>query len=216
MERKPEIVDCGRQTCLPRCPSGRRQANRPAIVSAFLPERIKYDGSQIKSLWAYKDFGILGDSIISFIGPCDIPQDAILDVEDVRAKNRIFSPLMLHFIIEHFETDLDKAILRQLLLTTIIKDIIEENISRRLKRVGDDLYSENRRAKLSISIASASPVSTKIHFGINIKTKGTPVKTIGLENYRINPKQFALKVMQRYIAEMESVRQARQKVYPCT
>lgn len=146
----------------------------------------------------------------------------IVDVEDIRAKHKICGSLMLHFIIEHFDTDLEKTILRQRLLAGIVKDVLlsgyvqEFKSSRRqkLKRIGDDLYAVTitHNAKLSISIATASPVSTMIHFAINISTKGTPVKTAGLNDYKINPKDFALEVMKRYTEEMQSVKHARQKV----
>jgi hypothetical protein len=200
------------------------------MISAFLPKKIKYTGAQLSSLWAYKNFGVLGDSIVAFIGPCNIPKNMIVDVEDVRAKHKICGSLMLHFIIEHFDNDLEKSILRQRLLTTIIKDILEGYLEYKLKRIGDDIYDPyikgtstrikqinqinplTKNAKLSISIATASPVSTMIHFAINISTKGTPVKTAGLNDYKIAPKDFALKVMQRYTEEMQSVKHARQKV----
>jgi len=207
------------------------------MISAFIPKRIKYNGSQLCSLWAYKNFGILGDSIVAFIGPCNITKNMMVDVEDIRAKHKICGSLMLHFIIEHFDTDLEKTILRQRLLTTIVKDVLNDYVSAKggpasggqtFRRIGDDLYtitqdarrktqcaaSRRDNAKLSISIATASPVSTMIHFAINISTKGTPVKTAGLNDYKINPKDFALDVMKRYTEEMQSVKHARQKVYP--
>lgn len=201
------------------------------MISAFLPTKIKYNGSQLSSLWAYKNFGILGDSIVAFIGSCNIPKTLMVDVEDIRAKHKICGSLMLHFIIEHFDNDLEKTILRQRLLTTIVKDVLSDYVQKfnssrvsakggpagqNFKRIGDDLYDTNNKdnAKLSISIATASPVSTMIHFAINISTKGTPVKTAGLNDYKIAPKQFALEVMRKYTEEMQAVKHARQKVKP--
>ncbi|MEK7309203.1 MAG: DUF366 family protein [Planctomycetota bacterium] len=182
------------------------------MISAFLPKKIKYTGKQLTSLWAYRNFGLLGDSIVAFIGPCNISFNLMVDVEDVRGRHKIYSSLMLHFIVEHFDCGLEKTVLRQRMLACIVKDTLEEQIKRRLKRIGDDLYDNGR--KLSISIATASPVSTMIHFAVNIETKRTPVKTAGLNDYKIDPKQFGLKVIQAYTEEMQSVRQARCKVYP--
>ncbi|MEW6026583.1 MAG: DUF366 family protein [Planctomycetota bacterium] len=182
------------------------------MISAFLPKRIKYTGRQLTSLWAYRNFGLLGDSIVAFIGPCNIPFSQMADVEDIRGRHKIYSSLMLHFIIEHFDCDMEKAVLRQRILACIVKNVLDEQVKRRLKRRGDDLYDGDR--KFSISIATASPVSTMIHFAVNIETKRTPVKTAGLNDYKVNPKQFALKVMQAYSEEMQCVRQARQKVLP--
>ena len=193
------------------------------MISAFLPKKIIYTGKQLASLWAYRKFGLLGDSIVAFIGPCNIPFKLMADVEDVRGQHKIYSSLMLHFIIEHFDCDLERAVLRQRLLTAIVKDILESHIKYKLQRIGDDLYDAKRKtqntavtaianAKLSISIATASPVSTMIHFAVNIETKRTPVKTAGLNDYKVSPKQFALKIMQAYAEEMQGVKQARCKV----
>jgi len=185
------------------------------MISAFLPKKIKYTGKQLTSLWAYKNFGLMGDSIVAFIGPCHIPFNLMADVEDVRGRHKIYSSLMLHFIVEHFDCDLEKAVLRQRILAIIVKDILEGHIKYRLQRIGDDLYDAKRKtqnAKLSISVASVSPVSSMIHFAVNIETKRTPVKTAGLNDYKINPKQFALKVMQGYTEEMQGIKQARCKV----
>lgn len=180
------------------------------MISAFLPKKIKYTGKQLTSLWAYRNFGLLGDSIVSFVGPCNIPFNLMADVEDVRGRHKIYSSQMLHFITEHFDCDLEKVVLRQRILASIVKETLEEQIKRRLKRTGDDLYDSGR--KLSISVATASPVSTMIHFAVNIETKRTPVKTAGLNDYKVAPKQFALKVMQAYTEEMQGVKQARCKV----
>lgn len=199
---------------------------RSRMLKSFIPRQIKYDGSQIKSLWAYKQFRIQGDSIVAFVGKCDIPFANMVDQEDVLAKSRIYSPLMLHFIVEHFDADLDKAILRQRLLAVIVRDVMEKNYRGcHLRREGDDLYATDgpagpsagrycgQWAKLSVSIATASPISTKIHFGINIKSKGTPVLTRGLYDYDVRPvKPFALEVMSRYCSEMADIRKARTKV----
>ncbi|MBI5779527.1 MAG: DUF366 family protein [Planctomycetes bacterium] len=181
------------------------------MISAFLPKKIKYTGRQLTSLWAYRNFGLQGDSIVAFVGPCNIPFKLMADVEDVRGRHKIYSSLMLHFIIEHFDCDLEKAVLRQRLLAGIVKETLEGNHRlHRLRRRGDDLY--DGAAKLSISVATASPVSTMIHFAINIETKHTPVKTAGLNDYKVNPRQFALKIMQAYTEEMQGVKQARCKV----
>ncbi|MFH1226574.1 MAG: DUF366 family protein [Planctomycetota bacterium] len=189
------------------------------MITSFIPKQIKYDGRQIQSLWAYKTFGIQGDSIVSFIGPCNIPFANMVDQEDRLARSKIYSRLMLHFIVEHFDTDLDKAILRQRLLSVIVKDVLGSAYKiRGIRRDGDDLYDPDshhrgKLAKLSISIATASPVSTKIHFGINIKSKGAPVLAKGLDDYGIKSvKSFALSVMEQYCAEMASVNKARTKV----
>lgn len=180
------------------------------MKSHFCSQTIKYDGSQIRSLWAYEQFGIQDDSIVSFIGECDIKPQYMVDLEDLKKGLRIYSPLMLHFLIEHFDQNLDQAILRQRVFTSIIKEILETKTRRRLIRQGDDIFEGS--AKLSISIATLTSVSAKIHFGINIETKGTPVKTQGLKHYQVPPKTLALTAMKRYIQEYKDMVRARNKV----
>ncbi len=178
------------------------------LVKVHLAEgRIDYDGTQIHSLWAYRSFGVQGDSIVSFQGGCEIPFANMVDLEDVRARSRIASPLMLHFIVEHFDLDLEKAVLRQRLLASIAG----ERLGKEVRRDGDDLYLGP--GKLSISIATLTPVSSKIHFGINVeRATDVGVETRALRDLGVEPGPFARSVTERYAAEMEGVRDARTRV----
>lgn len=174
-------------------------------------DKITYTGEQLKSNFAYSHHGISGDSIVAFCGPCDVKRSAMVDIEDLKAGNRIFSEDMLHFIVEHHDTDLEKTVLRQLLLVDIAKD----NLNRRfdhmvITRLHTDLYDGD--LKLSISVATATPISTLIHLGINISSLNTPVKTKGLADYGIEPLVFADEVMQVYAAEADKIHDSRCKV----
>ncbi|MCD5406644.1 MAG: DUF366 family protein [Desulfotomaculum sp.] len=183
------------------------------MISKFIKEVNHYDGSQLNSLWALRNFGLQGDSIISFRGSCDIQPVNMVDLVDVRAKDSIFSTDMLHFIIEHFDLDLEKTITRQRLLICIIKEVLEEQTGCRLKRQGDDLYRD--KLKLSISIATLSPVSAMIHTGINISVKNTPVPTVSISELGWSKQcylELAVEIANRYGAEIESIRMARCKV----
>ncbi|MGZ3782751.1 MAG: DUF366 family protein, partial [Pseudobdellovibrionaceae bacterium] len=42
-----------------------------------------------------------------------------------------------------------------------------------------------------ISIATKSPVSVMVHFAMNITNKGTPVKTLSLQDLKLEPKNVA-------------------------
>jgi hypothetical protein len=169
--------------------------------------RIDYDGTQIHSLWAYRTLGLQGDSIVAFQGACEIPFDNMVDLEDVRARSRIASPLMLHFIAEHFDRDLEKAVLRQRLLAAVAKDLLGPDV----RRDGDDLFLGP--GKLSISIATLTPVSSKIHFGINVeRALDVGVETRALQDLGVEPAAFARKAMERYAAEMDGVLDARTRV----
>jgi hypothetical protein len=179
-----------------------------SVIAQFLADLVDYDGRAIQSLWAYRTYGIQGESLLAFVGGCDIPFEHMVDLEDVRGKKRIWSPSMLHFIAEHFDTDLEKAVLRQRLLATLVREEFEKLSARRIERKGDDLFDGDK--KLSISIAAVTPVSTKIHFGINVKrADGLDVPTEGLEAYEISPRLLAEAVLARYADEMRCIWDAR-------
>lgn len=184
----------------------------PSTATRFLDNELLYDGGAIRSQWAYLTCGLRGDSVVAFVGPCDIPTDNIVDHEDVLAGAKIYSPRMLHFIVEHFDGDLLLAVHRQRLFMTICKEWLETRLPAgvTLRRVGDDLFDEGR--KLSISIATATRVSTKIHVGLNIRTEGVPVPAAGLEAWGVNPRDMAEAVMAAYAAEIAGIQWARSKV----
>jgi len=172
---------------------------------------LNYDGSQLQSLFAYKNFGLMGDSISVFRGSCRVEQNEMVDMEDVLAKDWIYSEDMLHFIVEHFDMDLEKTIIRQRLLIATIKEELEKLGVKTLSRSGDDLYEGVK--KLSVSISTLSPVSTLIHCGLNVSNANTPIPTIGLVNLQIHDVLgFGESVAQHYCNEFLSMRLARCKV----
>ena len=79
-----------------------------------------------------------------------------------------------------------------------------------MHRLGDDLFEGDR--KLSVSIATLTPVSTMIHLGINISSEHTPVPTKGLLEYGVDPVELAEAVMNQYMAELRMLAVARSKV----
>lgn len=180
-------------------------------MHAYTHEKIiKYTGHQLSSLWAYRSFGLQGDSIVCFRGPCRVDFSEMVDVEDVLQRSEISGPDMLHFIVEHFGEGLEKGVLRQRLLIAIIKDALDRP---GLARKGDDLYLGDR--KLSISIATSSPVSVMIHAALNIVSEGTPVKAIGLFDLGYTGDEilhFGSRVCSLYREEVKSVRMACCKV----
>ncbi len=182
------------------------------MKSRLLSKPETYDGAQLDSLWAYRSHGVQGDSILAFTGACDVGVEQLVDLEDAKAGAFIWSKSMLHLIAEHFELDLEAAILRQYLLVGIAQDELNARIKGkgRVLRDGNDLYLG--KAKLSVSIATLTPVSSKIHFGINILSKGTPVKTLGLADLKISPKAFAQALLKRYVDDHARMAVARTKV----
>jgi uncharacterized protein len=189
------------------------------MKSLFVTKKINYDGTQLRPLWAYENFGILGNSVISFIGSCNISFQNMVDLEDKIAKEKIKGSLMLHFIIEVFDVDLKAAVGLQRLLASIVKDEVQNSAGQnQLTREGDDVYwltgsgKKKEKKKLSISIASKSVTSSQIHFAVNISNRGTPVKTCSLEDFKINPKNFSKKIMKSFVVEFLSICEATQKV----
>ncbi|MBX3022626.1 MAG: DUF366 family protein [Bdellovibrionales bacterium] len=181
----------------------------------FLETSEQYDGAQLASLRNYLKHHLLGDSVVAWVGPCDVHVDHMVDGEDLLAHARICGSEMLHFIVETFDTSLFAAVGLQRLLASLVKDELQvlarnKDLARSLTRDGDDIYAGTR--KLSISIATQSPVSSLIHFAVNVVNKGTPVETLALEDLQVDAKSFAEAVMERFTTECESIRQATQKV----
>jgi hypothetical protein len=177
----------------------------------FVPEKLAYDGSQLRSLFGYLDHHILGDSIIAFVGPCDIPFEHMVDGEDLLAKAAIRGREMLHFIIEEFGKNLELAVTRQRLLACLVREVLAEKCpAKNFLREGDDIFVDG--GKLSISIATVSPVSSLIHFAMNVTNEGTPVKTSSLKDLNLEAPGLAEVVAHRYLKEIEGIHSATQKV----
>lgn len=177
----------------------------------WISNSLFYDGSQLRSLYAYLDHKIEGDSIVSWIGGCRVEPSEMVDGEDLNLNSKISGDKMLHFIVEIFGAELVTMVSLQRLFTCIVQDIIFDSTQNiRLSRSGDDLYLDNK--KLSISIATVSPVSGLIHFAINVASTGAPVSILSLTDLGIDPQVLAEKAMKAFAEEFKSIRWATQKV----
>lgn len=180
----------------------------------WIEKEFKYDGTQLRSLFAYLEYSLMGDSIVAWQGACDIPFEHMVDGEDFLARSEIRSNLMLHFIVEKFSSPLFSGVLMQRLLAGLALEIVRElapQEAKNFRREGDDIFCLDR--KLSISIATVSPVSSLIHFAVNVTNENTPVKTCALSDYSILSRDFAEALMKKFCAEIESVQEATQKVH---
>jgi uncharacterized protein len=182
---------------------------------------IEYDGSQLSPLWAYTSFDVQGDSIVSFRGPCNISEEFMVDIEDKRKGAEITSAEMLHFIVEYFGVGIDEIVLVQRLLISTVVDLLRDSIYEEadLEREFDNVYAfapdEEERGKLSVSVATVSPVSGLIHMGLNITTEGTPVRTACLKEIGVEDiDKFAVEVARRFIEEIKNVKMDATKVRP--
>ena len=184
------------------------------ITHKHVDEIFEYDGSQINPSWAFQEFEIYGSSIVTWIGPVNITTDNLKDFADVGLE--IKSNNMVNFICEFFDQqppNMRVAYLRQRLLVMIFREILAE-YGIITKREGDDIFVCSR--KLSISIASISLSSSKIHFALNLEDKGTPddVDTIGLYDIKVNNQQIfdednlldlINETVNRFINELETI-----------
>ncbi len=185
------------------------------MKTKFIEQESAYDGGQLHSLFAYLEHGVLGDSAVAWIGPCEIPFDHMVDGEDLRDRSAIRGDRMVHVIVEVFAASLLAGVALQRLLASLAADLLRESLTEArardaVRRDGDDIYVFDR--KLSISIATASPVSTLIHFAVNVVNEGTPVPTAALEEWGIDPGPFALELLRRFAREADSAREATMKV----
>lgn len=186
-----------------------------SIIHKHVDEIFEYDGSQINPSWAFQEFGIYGSSIVTWIGPVNITPDNLKDFADVGLE--IKSNYVVNFICEFFDQqppNMRIAYLRQRLLVMIFREILTE-YGIETKREGDDIFVDG--GKLSISIASVSLSSAKIHFALNLEDKGTPddVETIGLFDIKDengvqifsddNLLDLINKTASRFIEELETI-----------
>jgi hypothetical protein len=175
----------------------------------MIAKEMEYDGSQINPYWARNSLGLEGDSIVAFRGECNVKPEHMVDLEDKARGEKIYSPDMLHFIAEHFDSSSMKlAYARQRLLVCIAQEGLCER-GRCCSRRGDDLFYDGK--KLSVAIASASEVSQKIHFGINVKSE----EYMSLEKMGITDvDEFMKEICQRYCHEIEEMERDLRKSKP--
>lgn len=183
----------------------------------FDPTPRTYTGEELRPHFLLQEMGIQGSGLGAFIGPCDVPTEHLVDWEDRLANDSIRSQKMVHFIGEFFGWSLRETVVFQRLLIATLKDSLHElKPELTLIREGDDLFfkSDSERMKLSVSISTASPVSTLIHTGINIDPTGAPVAAAGLDQLGIEPEPWVEGILQRVQSEYNGIEWACAKVRP--
>ncbi|MFM7390397.1 MAG: DUF366 family protein [Vampirovibrionales bacterium] len=153
-----------------------------ALQTHWVDDTLPYTGDALANHWIYKNFGILGDTIVAFHGPCTVNLEKMVDLEDVLNDDHIHSQHMLHFIVEVFGASLREGVLLQRLYTSILQHKLNDLLDGHLvERRGDDLFVQQTK-KLSVSICTVSPTSILIHTGLNIDGEGAPVEAAGLSS----------------------------------
>jgi len=191
------------------------------VKTLLIAEDLLYDGSQLHSHWAAQRTGFEGDCLVAFLGPCDVKREHMVDLVDLAAGAVIRAARMVHFIAEHFGGDILKSVLRQRVLVTCAREALVAGLSacghaqaggEPVERRGSDLYVRGR--KLSVSIATTSPVSGIVHLGVNADPQSAPVDAIGLGELQVDEGAFARDVLARYAEEAQSIRRACHKARP--
>lgn len=183
------------------------------MKTRLLEQEIAYNGAQLRSGWIAEVADLRGDAAVAFFGPCDVAPEHMVDQEDLAAGARIYSPRMLHTVIEHPGLDLAHITTRQRLLMAIAGELLNSHLGETLiRRDGDDLYF--RDLKLSVSVATTSPKSGLIHSGFNMRGEGAPVPAIGLEELGVAAREFGEQLLAAYAREIDGTAQAAGKVRP--
>lgn len=179
----------------------------------WFSDPIRYDGSQLRAHWILRQCGIVGDALVAFRGPCAVSLDEMADLEDLEGPG-IAGADMVHFVWECFtQPDLLLAVHRQRLLAAQARELLAELAPGAVVvRQGDDLHVGP--GKLSISIATVTPVSSLIHFAVNATRGGAPVPTAVLAELGVEPVAFARGLLQRAAQEQADIATARAKVRP--
>jgi uncharacterized protein len=181
------------------------------MLTHWSDERIAYDGSQLRAHWLLARFGLSGDAMVGFRGPCRVRDDEMADLQDLGGPG-IAADDMVHFVLECFSApDLLLAVHRQRLLAAQAREVLADLLPTvRVRRTGDDLFVGE--GKLSISIATVTPVSSLLHFAVNVAPGGAPVAIACLDQLGVEPAAFGRAVLARCSGEQLGIAEARAKV----
>jgi uncharacterized protein len=175
----------------------------------ILEGTVPYVGTELRSGWVRARTGLGGDVAAGFVGPCDVPNANLVDLDDARAGEYIRAASMAHVIVEHPACPLELAVMRQRILVALLGELLAAR-GKVARREGDDLYHDGR--KLTVSIAAPSSASSLIHLGINVDPAGAPVPAVGLAEMGIEPRALLHDLLSRYAGELASAAHATTKV----
>jgi hypothetical protein len=181
------------------------------MQTLWVTEGLDYDGRQLRAHWLLDRFGLVGDALVGFRGACKVSDEEMADLEDLGGPG-IAADDMVHFVWECFSSsDLLLATHRQRLLAAQTLETLRElSPAAYVRRDGDDLFVGD--AKLSISIATVTPVSALIHFAVNARSSGAPVEVTSLDELGVDPATFGETLLARVVGEQASIEAARAKV----
>lgn len=184
------------------------------LKTHLVEKELAYTGVELRPHFILSELGVQGSCVAAFVGPCSVKTEHLVDYEDSLARDFIAARQMLHVLGEFFGMPLAQAVWAQrLLMAQAFEELLARGVpASRLRRDGDDLFVDG--AKLSVSIVTASPVSSLLHAGINVDPAGAPVKAIGLGALEIDAREFAAAWLARFAREWTSIADATTKVRP--
>ena len=62
---------------------------------------VPYTGTELRGGWVAARTGLSGDAAAGFVGPCHVPNENLVDLDDARAGFFIKAASMAHVIAEH-------------------------------------------------------------------------------------------------------------------
>ncbi len=189
------------------------ESARMPITTLFSKKERTYTGVELRPHFLLTELGVRGTGLAAFIGGCWVKTDSMVDWEDRMTGDYIQAKWMVHFIGEFFNMQLGHGVVMQRLLMAMMAETLNERLSgKKIIRQGDDLFYEGR--KLSVSIMTASPVSSLLHVGINIDPEGAPVSAVGLKELNISPDEWVPSILDRISKEWDEIEWACTKVRP--
>ena len=186
------------------------------MVYKILAENRALSGDEMHPHWAYRNFQLLGDSIVSFCGPFNVPPERWIDIDSIMHGLNLPEVNMLHIIIEHFNSDLPEAMLRQYVLVSILEEKLLhriKNSEHKMVRLGDDLFEGEHQ--LSVTAVGTTLVSSKIHLGVFLEANKKN-RIHGLKSYGVDPLELSEVVINQYRADMRRLIEKSWRMKPIT
>lgn len=131
-----------------------------------------YDGSQLQERFAYQYFGkdvSRNGNILAFTAPMRVEADFMVDKEDLKNQDFIYSDLSMQFLIEIPEIDAYAGVCFQRLFNTQLGSLLSSILEKEVHMKGDDILVGKEGKKASVSIAKPTQDAILIHTAVNIK-----------------------------------------------
>lgn len=170
------------------------------MKSFLVDKELTFEKNFLNSFWAEKQYDILDNSIICFIGSIKglkIPKSLEEQASEIK---------FLHFIIEQFNTTEREAFILQRLFAAQIVELLDHKFSRK----GADIFYQD--LPISISNLNINPVSCVFHLALDlfqIKNLKKLEKIFGISNSEVQIREFAINLMQKFTREMADL----EKIY---